>query len=141
MAVHLRWKIQDPADSSPEGTWVFPINPNRMNSPFPERNISFMGTTARDGIPIMWEGMAQPARFTFGGSILTGEHYEALRHWVLDRQGRLFLFDHFGRRMLVSFLKFDPEPKRRVGKYWSHDYTIECFVYSVSAPTVKEVSA
>lgn len=139
MAVHLRWKIQDPADNTPQGTYVFPINPNKMNSPFPEREITTLPTTAIDGNTLVWEGRSTPAAFTFGGSILDRAHYEALRHWVYDRQGRMFLFDHFGRRMVVNFKKFDPEPRRRVGRYWSHEYTIDCLVLSVSAPTVAEV--
>lgn len=132
-----RWRFEDPADANPATrTYTFAISPDTMSSPFGTRSVTFEGTTAVDGQPIMWETQMPPTQFTFGGQILDDAHYEQLRAWTYDRQGRLFLYDHFGRRMIVTLTKFDPTPKRAIGRYWRHTYTITAFVYAITAPTV-----
>jgi hypothetical protein len=109
-----------------------------MTSPFPIRTITSKGTTAVDGQVLMWEGMRQPSSWSFTGAIKDAAHYEALRSWVYDRQGRLFLWDHFGRRLILVLQEFKPDPgdKMRVGRYWYHTYTITAIVISVSSATV-----
>jgi hypothetical protein len=132
-----RWVLRDPADSNPATqTYTFPINPDRMTSPFPARQVTYESTTAIDGQPIMWEAQTPPKQWGFGGTILNDTHYEALRHWTYDRQGRLWLWDHFGRRLTVTLTDFAPEPKRGVGRYWLHEYTVNAWVYAITAPTV-----
>lgn len=136
MAVQ-RWRFEDPADPDPDTRfYTFAINPNEMSSPFGERAITYEGTTAADGQPIMWEAQTPPTKWTFSGGILNHAHYEALRHWTYDRQGRLFLWDHFGRRLTVSLVNFEPTPKRAIGRYWRHEYTMTAWVYAITAPTV-----
>lgn len=142
MAAHLRWRFEDPYDSDPEtNSYTFPINPNQMSSPFPEKAISAMTTTAIGGVPLVWQGNTPPKSWTFGGEILDAAHYEALRSWTYDRNRRLYLFDHFGRRLILVMQSFDPAPKRAVGRYWRHTYTCTALVLSVGAPTVAEVPA
>lgn len=137
MAV-MRWRLQDPAN--PTDTYTFPISPNTMSSPFPARMVTTKGVTAIDGQVLMWEGPIEPQQWSFGGSILDAAQYEALRSWVYDRQGRMFLWDHFGRRYVVVFKSLSVETtapaKRQPGRYWYHTYTIEALVVSISAPTV-----
>lgn len=132
-----RWRFEDPADTNPTTrVYTLPWNPNKMSSPFPERNITFEGTTALDGQPLMWESIAAPASWSFGGVTKDDAHYEALRSWVYDRQGRLYVWDHYGRRLTVSMKKFDPEPKTSIGHRWRHTYTITALVYAITAPTL-----
>lgn len=136
----LKWTIEDPADPNPAtNKYTFAWNPNAMTSPFPTRALSSQGTTV-DGQVVMWEGQATPAKLTFRGSTRDSAHYEAIRSWVYDRTGRMFLKDHFGRRMLVVFESFAPEPpeKHRIARYWAHSYTVVCWVLSISAPTVND---
>lgn len=132
----LRWRLQDPAD--PAEVYTFPRNPNKMSSPFPSRMITTKGTTALDGQVLLWEGVREPKQWSFGGHIKDAAHYEDLRSWVFDRQGRLFLWDHFGRRYVVVLKDFDATPPERmkIGRYWHHTYEITGLVISVSAPTV-----
>jgi hypothetical protein len=134
----LRWRLQDPSDPSPAGTYRFPWNPQKQTPPFPERAITTQATTAIDGQILLWEGMAQPAAWTFSGVIKDAAHYEALRSWVYDRQGRLFLYDHFGRRLVIVMKAFKPsaEANVKVGRYWHHSYDVDALVLSVSQPTV-----
>jgi hypothetical protein len=89
---------------------------------------------------LMWEGMRQPAQLTFGGVILSHAQYMALYDWVYNRKGRLFLWDHFQRRMTVVLKSFSPEPKSKFnGKYyWRHEYTIEATVLATAAPLYTE---
>jgi len=134
MAV-LRWRLQDPANPGDE--YTFPISPNRMSSPFPQRLVTTKGTTAVDGQVLLWEGATEPTNWEFGGAILNAAHYEALRSWVYDKPGRMFLWDHFGRRYDLVFKEFKPEAERmKVGRYWYHGYTITALVVSISAPTI-----
>jgi hypothetical protein len=111
-----------------------------MGSPFPTRVLSYEGTTAVDGQVLLWEGTRTPANWSFSGVIKNAAHYEALRAWTYDRQGRLFLFDHFGRRLVVVLKEFKPEPaaKARIGRYWHHTYSIDALVISISQPSLSD---
>lgn len=136
----VKWRFEDPADSDPDTrSYTFAVNPNQMGSPYPVRAIQTLGVTAVGGNVLMWEGMRQPAQLTFGGTLLSYAQFEAMRSWVYDRKGRLFLWDHFGRRMTVVLHSFTPEPQKFSGRYyWRHTYTIECTVISVSTPLYAE---
>jgi hypothetical protein len=137
----IKWRLEDPADPNPDTrSYTFEVNPNSMNSPYPTRSTQTMGTTAVDGNVLMWEGMRQPAQLTFGGVILSHAQYMALYDWVYNRKGRLFLWDHFQRRMTVVLKSFSPEPKSKFnGKYyWRHEYTIEATVLATAAPLYTE---
>ena len=137
----IKWRFEDPADPNPDTrTYEFAVNPNQMGSPYATRSTQTMGTTAVDGNVLMWEGMRQPAMLTFGGVILSYAQFEALRSWVYDRQGRIFLWDHFSRRMTVVLKSFNPEPQSKfAGKfYWRHAYTIEATVIAVATPLYTE---
>ncbi len=137
MPVFKRWKLEDSS-----GSYTFTTNPNAMSSPFGQRNIILKNTTAIDGQTVLMEGNRQVPEWTFSGDILDAAHYEALRSWVYDRLGRrVIVSDHFGRRIVCVLTKFDPSPKRSVGKYWRHTYTVTAVVVSVGAPTVSEVPA
>ena len=133
-----RWKLTDPYTSA---TYTFHPNPNAMTSPFPERNLTTRVTTAVDGAVLTIEGNRIPKDWTFSGDILEHVQYEALRAWVYDRTGRrVIVSDHFGRDIVCVLRNFDPTPKRAIGRYWRHTYTITAMVVSVSAPTLEEVS-
>jgi len=135
----LKWKIVDPSDANPAtNTYNFMWNPSEMSSPFPERSVTVSSAVAPDGQSVLWEGATQPVQFTFRGTTPNATQYEALREWVYERRGRMYLYDHFGRRMLVVFKKFDPTPgaKARPGRYWYHSYTVTALVLAITAPTV-----
>lgn len=140
MAAHLRWRFVDPRGA--RSPLVFYPNPNRMSSPHPERVISSEVTSGVDGRVFVWEGPSRPVEWTFGGSIFDPTFYEALRSWVYDVGHRIYVYDHFGRRLEVVLKKFTPEgPARpRGGKYWYHTYEISATVFAMSAPTVGQVA-
>jgi hypothetical protein len=138
-----RWQFHDPHLNE---AWIVPLNPNRMTSPFREKNVTTKHTTALDGQVLLWEGAPPPKQWSFGGAILSEEHYAELKRWV-EKQHRTRIRDHFGRWMTVYLIKFDPEPKRAVNlqttvanadAYWRHEYTIEALILEgPSEPTVR----
>ncbi len=137
MAVYKRWVLSDA-----NGSYTFRPNPNAMTTPFPERSIGYKVTTAIDGQTLLFEGNRTPAQWQFSGEILDHDQYEYLRQWVYDRTGRrVVVTDHFGRRIVCVLTKFDAVPKRAIGRYWRHQYTISAIVISIGAPTVNEVPA
>lgn len=137
MAVY-RWRFIDPTNGQ---QYVFEHNPKRMNSPFPRRNVTAATTTAVNGQTILTEGNSAPAEFTFGGSIRSKAHYDALRSWVYDddgrpRTGRIIIVDHFGRQLDAVLMSFSPEPKTTLNVYWRHEYEINALVTRVGPATV-----
>lgn len=139
---YVRWRLEDPSDPNPTtNNYQFEINPNEMSSPYPTRSVTTMGTTAVDGNVLMWEGMRQPAVMTFGGTLLSADQLNELTKWVYQKQGRMFLWDHFGRRMLVVLHKLEAVPVRTAGRfYMRHTWSIECTVISISQPLITEWS-
>jgi hypothetical protein len=136
MAVY-RWVLRDPFDKDPQtNSYTFPRNPEEMSSPFAERVISSSPTTYRGHV--LREGSPLPKQWTFSGTIPDAEMYEALRAWVYDRHHRLWIYDHYGRRITIVLQNFDPTPKRAYGKYWKHTYSITAQVLSVGKPSVFE---
>lgn len=138
-ALH-KWRLEDPADPDPATrVYVFPRNPVKMSAPFLEKNISMEGTTAVDGQVLLWEGVTPARPWSFGGAIIDKAQHEALRSWVYDRQGRLFVYDHFGRRFTVVMQALETEVVRKNQVYWRHDYTVKCIqIGQPTLPTVGE---
>ncbi len=134
------WRLHDHHASGAARTYEFPINPNAMTSPFPERNIAVRSSTAIDGRPLLFEGARPPATWQFSGSCPTADQYEALRSWVYDHIGRtIYVDDHFGRSIECVLTSFNPEPRRDVNRYWHHTYQINAIVLTVARPIVGEV--
>jgi len=128
-----RWRLEDPSDPNPAtNTYVFPINPNAMTSLHAPRAIMSAVTTALDGQALFFEGRPKPQEWTFSGDILDRFQYEALRSWVQDRKRRLYLYDHFGRRITLQLVEFSAVPKRSHGYYWRHTYDVKALVIDIS---------
>lgn len=128
MSVVRRWVF------TAEGqTYTVPMNPESMQSLFSERQVTGKATLA--GRVLLTEGVQPPTQWQFSGQILDADHYEALRHWVYDIKQRVVITDHFGRKIQCVLTSFAPEPKRAVGRYWRHTYTVKALVLSVGAPS------
>jgi len=130
----LRWVFHDPTGAEPD--YTVPINPNTMTAIHPRKNITTEVTTAIDGKVLMWQGQTKPVDWSFGGDILDEAHYEALRHWVYDKNYRIKITDHFGRVLTVVLASFEPLPKRAINVYWRHTYTVTGILIKATAPTV-----
>jgi hypothetical protein len=130
----LRWVISDPYDGS---SYHFPRNPTAMTSLYPDINLTGSATTA--GTMLLWQGATALKEWTFTGPILDAQQLADLNLWVLQKNRRLNLTDHFGRVINLVFTKLDAIPKRRLNYYWSHDYTVTAQVITVGAPSVGPV--
>lgn len=115
-------------------SYTFPRNPMAMSSPYPDKAVT-PATSAR-GRHLLFEGTTPPKQWTFNGPLLDKDHFEDLYHWVYERKWRIRIEDHFGRHIYCYLLSMEVEPKRRIGYYYSHDYTISALALSVGAPTV-----
>lgn len=129
----LRWVFLYSATGE---TYTPPLNPNAMTSLFPSRKITTQTATGVGGQVLMFEGNTPPQDWTFQGNILDEAHFEALRHWTYDIKQRIQITDHFGRPIVCVLTDFDAVPKRSVGVYWRHTYSVKAIVVSVGAPTV-----
>jgi len=125
----LRWRFVDPA--VPE-EWTVLLNPNQMSSIFPQKTIDISATTAVDGQPLVSEGAAKPVSWTFQGVILEAEHYDGFVKWYAKRK-RVYLFDHYGRRLTIYMVAFDPTPRRSGAYPFRHDYQVTAIIYGVLA--------
>lgn len=98
-----------------------------------------MATTGINGQSLLFEGHAGAKEWSFSGVLLEREQYLTMQQWVYGRKRRIFVVDHFGRRILCVLRDFDPVPARSISHFWRHNWTITALVVSVSAPTVGDV--
>lgn len=131
-----RWTLTETANSGV--SWTMPINPYEMGSINTPKNVTAKPTVAANGNVLLVEGSATPQAWSFSGSILDYQHYEDLLAWF-DKRQRLYLDDHFGRRLTIYIVDFAPIPKRRRNRYWSHDYTVQAYI--LARPTATEMAA
>lgn len=132
-----RWKFTELADAGT--SWTVPINPYEMTSPIPPKNITSRHTTATNGQAIIFEGSPAPHSWSFKGAILGFEHFLELQRWFEKKQ-RVLLDDHFGRRFTIYITSFDPIPKRRRNRYWSHDYSVEALTLKYQSASELEAA-
>jgi hypothetical protein len=116
-----RWSLDDGAGD----VYSFEVNPNEMSSPWEDINVVASVTTA--GNFLLTQGSRQAKQFTFSGVLLTKDQYDVMVTW-LQKKRRVYLIDHFGRRLIVFLTSFNPTPKRRVG--WKHQYEMTMLVLS-----------
>jgi hypothetical protein len=130
-----RWVITDPYDTNPTtNTYHFPRNPREMTSLHRERAVSSLSTTNHK--ILLYEGQTPAKSWTFSGSFLHMSEYDDLREWIYDRKRRLIINDHYGRNITCVLTALDAVPKRRIGYYYSHEYTVTALVLDVSDPTI-----
>jgi hypothetical protein len=122
----VRWKFTDLATSD---TVLLPLNPNQMSTPTTPRDMSW-GWGAKVGLQRM-RGMEQTVdqapQWTFGGVILSKDHYDLLLAWS-GRLSVLRVDDHLGRAFKVMITSYAPiERLPTATKPWRADYTMTCF--------------
>lgn len=128
-----RWRIYDSTEDMATVGYEFHLNPNKMTSLARERALSVSHTTAPDGRWLITEGEKQAKPWSFGGVILTRDHFRQFDWWFNIRPLSLvFIYDHYGRQIQFMPQHFDavpPEGRRK--NYWRHDYTVSGLVLAV----------
>lgn len=122
-----RWVVYDDRGNG----YTFRVNPDAMTSPFSERNITARRTTHPRGNWMLYEGERTPVQWTFSGNIMTKGEYLAMWKWFFTKNRRLWIIDHYGRRLAIVTQSFKPVPKRSIGKYWRHTYEVNALVLGV----------
>lgn len=132
-----RWILQDPAANG-LGSYVLPLNPEKMDSPNFERTLTAKHTTAPNtGRHHIWEAPPQPIPWSFSGYCPTEEMAEKLRAYG-ELENRFYVIDHRGRTWVVVFQKVDLVPRLRQNTIygdpsdWVHDFTVNATIYKQS---------
>ena len=121
MAVQ-RWTFYDGTT-----TVTLEVNPASGGTPDYEKNISEHGTTAADGVPILFEGSRPPKHLEFSGKVLTQTHFEMLRDWWA-KSTPVRIVDDLNRTFWVYFRSFKPNRVRSALHPWKHEYSMEAIV-------------
>lgn len=116
-----RWIFDDALGT----TYSFAVNPNEMSSPWFDNNVQASPTVAPDGGFILTEGPRAAKELTLSGVILAQAQYVEMVAWLKQRK-RVYLTDHFNRRMIVFVRTFEPTPLRRTT--WKHSYSMTLIV-------------
>ncbi len=104
--------------------YVWEINPNDGGSPAITKNLTISNSVGPNRVGIVQEGQSSPPVLSFGGVILTQEHYETLETWF-DRRIFIKLTDDLGREFYGVFTRFTPRRVRRPSRPWYHTYEAE----------------
>lgn len=101
-----KWIFQDLMPDG-LGSWVMPINPADMTSPFVENALQSRHTTSRaDGQWHISQGGTIPREWTFSGRLFDKESYEQLQAYRgLNR--RFYIIDHRGRAWISVITDID----------------------------------
>lgn len=121
MAVQ-RWTFDDGTT-----TVTLPVNPHSGGTPERTKNISEIGTTAPNGIPILFEGSRPAAHIEFDGKVLDQTHYQLLYDWW-DKSKVVEIVDDLSRHFFVYFETFTARRVRSALHPWKHEYSMRAVV-------------
>lgn len=105
--------------------YEFAVNPLTAKMPSKKRNITKEKTAT--GAPILFQGRDSVPSMTFGGTILTEAHLNAMRTWAI-KQNQVKLTDDLGRQYWVYITSFSPTRNYHADYPWRHDYQAEALV-------------
>lgn len=121
-----KWVLEDPAPAGEQ--YLFPINPEAMDSPHAPKEITLARTVAPWGQPIMWEAAPRGHDWKFSGYTQLQSHQEALERFLALRH-RFWLIDHENRAWVVAFTGIAWAPKRVSGVDWSFTYDVTAQIF------------
>jgi hypothetical protein len=124
----FRWLLHDPFIGD---NYTFDMNPNADSSPQLKKTLAFVATAAPDGALIIAEGRDQPMQMQLTGTLLTQTQYTTLSSWF-TRRHPIVLTDDLGRQLTIYITGFSPKRKVSRNFPWRHDYTVDCYVFSVA---------
>lgn len=120
------WTLYDPATLE---TWVMPINPDEMTSPYHVKQIR-TAYGIKSGLDRLRGFMTppQPKEWQWSGVIRTQAHYEAYEEWAA-KGGEIHVTDHLGRTWEVFIQAFEPEERKPTANVpWRYRYTVRCLL-------------
>jgi hypothetical protein len=146
-----RWIFQDPTGTAyPGGTgdeldassYIVPINPDKMTTPWVDKQITTEATVGIPGQPITWESNPQAPLWTFSGVILDGNPANADSHLSILRYFahvpyEIYIVDHFNRAWRVYIASFDPVPAQTVQHMYRHTYTMTAYMTALDGQAIQ----
>lgn len=119
-------------DSSAIPTYEFASNPEQISEDRGELNLTVTPTTAPLGTMVVWEGAPRPGNWTFTGRVFTKFDHDALVWWAAYN-GRVWLYDEFGRRTLIKIDSVKFTRKRNISAQWDQEYTMAVTVLQATS--------
>ena len=119
---NYRWLFEDPVAST---SYRVPINPNKMSSPFPEKDLDTL-TNVYGRIRTLWQNSNAVHEWTFSGVIRDIDHHDALVEWG-KKQNLINITDHLGRTFQVLPQRVDITEKRpsaRIPDKFDYTFTV-----------------
>lgn len=131
-----RWVLQDllPEVDGGIGSYVMPMNPKEMTSPFLEYQMTTKHTTALSGQFHVFEGASQSKQWTFSGFCPFQEMHDKLQQYR-DLNRRFYIIDHRNRAWVsvivdIEFSALLRKNYNNIETDWGHDYTATVFTFS-----------
>lgn len=119
------WTLHDPVTLE---TWVMPINPDTMTSPYPAKTLTHAVGIRRSLDQIRtFMGTPRLPEWQWSGVIRTEAHYDALLYWA-KKDGFVHVTDHLGRTWQVVIRKYTPTDRKPMANVpWRMRYEMSVF--------------
>lgn len=122
---NYRWLFEDAVAAT---SYRVPINPNRMSSPFRQKQLSTL-TNVQGRIRTRMTGHNVPYEWTFSGVIRDIDHHDALLLWS-KKKNLISITDHLGREWECLPQRFDVTEKRPSAQIPDKfDYTFTVLIF------------
>lgn len=122
----VHWVLEDPMTGG-IGAYEFPINPNQMTSPFPEKQLRVEHPIYPGSQDIIWEGRPDPVQWTVQGTVRTQAFYETLQTYQ-ELQRRIYVIDHMQRGWICSFESLEYTKFGSPADLWAYTYSAKFLI-------------
>lgn len=124
-----RWTFHDPvADED----WTFSINPKEVDEPGVDKPVNFLGTTAPDGDPILFEGQPAAKEISWKGLVLDTDTRDSFTYWA-NKKNQVLLTNDFGEQHWIYIDKFKPHRKRVASRRYKAEYELHAWIVNIPA--------
>jgi hypothetical protein len=125
LSERVAWVFQE-LGTAPD-TYILPINPLDATMPSLVKTVTTLTTAS--GLPVNFEGAAEPGQMKFSGTLLMEEQFRALEEWS-KKTTQIQITDDLLQSYWVVITMFDPRRAYHPQYPWRHEYTIEATVIS-----------
>lgn len=125
-----RWVFHDPVLNV---SMTLAMNPKDAMGPDRAKTIGYAQSAGPGGSTLVYEGREPPPDFSWSGTILTADHYHALRTWYLKRVP-VTLTDDLSRVFVIYIKSFKPKRVRSALYPWKHTFDMVAIVMSETTP-------
>jgi hypothetical protein len=120
MSARIPWIFTDPFTAE---TYSMEVNPNEFSETH-QKKISFEVAAAPGGKTLVFEGNADPVKYSVSGTLLTEAQYNAMMTWY-EKRVQIQIQDDLGRTFTVYITSFSPTRKRSTTYPWRHTWNAD----------------